>query len=148
MLPALSSDAELSSTHVNNLWAGATFVMTLRAARSATWGVPEVEAGCRSQLDGLPAYRASIATVLSRIASAYQGVEAARSINKAYLQFFLPFWWEHILERGVLEPDKVDKTVESLLTPRPVPAATPAPPPAPTPAPIPTFPTAYFPSGS
>ncbi len=70
MLPALSSDAELSSTHINNLWAGATFVMTLRAARPATWGVPEVEAGCRSQLDGLPAYRASIATVLSRMASA------------------------------------------------------------------------------
>ena len=166
MLPALAADAELSSTHVNNLWAGATFVMTLRAARSAAWGVPEVEAGCRAQLAGLPAYRTAIATVLSRVSSAYTGAEAARSINRAYLQFFLPFWWEHILERGVLDADKLDKTVDSLLLPRVLhpppaqppaalpPVATPPPPPFPpvpwphsaSPA-FPPFPHSFFAGG-
>ena len=36
MLPALSSPSELSSTQVNHLWSGVTFVMTVRAARSST----------------------------------------------------------------------------------------------------------------
>jgi hypothetical protein len=47
MLPSLASHAELSSIQINHLWSGVTFVMTVRAARSATWGVPEVEAACR-----------------------------------------------------------------------------------------------------
>ena len=34
---------EISSTHINNLWAGASFIMTIRASRAASWGVPEVE---------------------------------------------------------------------------------------------------------
>ena len=82
---------------------------TLRAARSASWGVPEVEQGCREQLEALPKYRASISAVLARVASAHQASDAPRYINKSYLLFFLPLWWEHILERGVLE------LVESLL---------------------------------
>ena len=71
MLPAFQSPAELSSTHTNNLWAGATFIMTIRAARATTWGVPEVAQGCRDQLDALPTYRASIASVFTRVASAH-----------------------------------------------------------------------------
>jgi hypothetical protein len=35
-----------------------------------------------------------------------------KSSTKAYLTFFLPFWWEHVLERGRLKPDDVDKTVK------------------------------------
>ena len=51
MLPAFQSPAELSSTHINTLWAGATFIMTIRASRAASWGVPEVEQSCRAQLE-------------------------------------------------------------------------------------------------
>jgi hypothetical protein len=89
--------------------------VTVRAARAATcqWGVPEVEKGCRDQLEALPTYRASIATVLARVASVHRPADAPRFINKSYLQFFLPFWWEHILERGTLEPDKLEKTADS-----------------------------------
>ena len=48
MSEAFASDTELSSSHTNNLWAGPTFIMRLSAARSAAWGVPEVEAACRA----------------------------------------------------------------------------------------------------
>jgi hypothetical protein len=41
--------------------------MTMRAPRSATWGVPEVETACRQQLADLPAYRTAIATVVGHI---------------------------------------------------------------------------------
>ena len=122
MLSASQSPAELSSTHINNLWSGATFIMTIRAARAASWGVPEIEAGCLTQLEALPTYRASIASVLARVASAHRPVDAPLFINKSYLQFFLPFWWEHILERGALEPDKLEKTVDSMLAPAALPA--------------------------
>ena len=146
MLPAFQAGAELSSTHVNTLWGGATFVMTLRAARSATWGVPEVMSGCRTQLEALPTYRASIAEVLARVASAYSASEAARSINRAYLQFFLPFWWEHILERGILDADKLEKTVDSLLRPTLLPALPPPPPQPLVLPPAPAPPPAFFPT--
>jgi hypothetical protein len=49
-LPAFSSNGELSSSHVNNLWGGVHFIMTVRAAQSATWGVPEVEEACNQPL--------------------------------------------------------------------------------------------------
>ena len=146
MLPAFQSPAELSSTHINTLWAGATFIMTIRASRAASWGVPEVEQSCRAQLEALPTYRAAIASVLARVASAHRPAEAPRFINKSYLQFFLPFWWEHILERGALEPDKLEKTADSMLAPAvpstpapaPIPAAVTGPPPAqPHPWPLP-----------
>ena len=137
MLAAFQSPAELSSTHINNLWAGATFIMTIRAARAASWGVPEVAQGCRDQLDALPTYRAAIASVLARVASAHRPADAPRFINKSYLQFFLPFWWEHILERGALEPDKLEKTADSMLAPSPAPTPAPAPAPALAPAPGP-----------
>jgi hypothetical protein len=38
----------------------ATFIMTLRAARAADWGVLEVDTACRQQLANLAAYRASV----------------------------------------------------------------------------------------
>jgi hypothetical protein len=83
MLPAFQSPAELSSTHINTLWAGATFIMTIRASRAASWGVPEVEQSCRAQLEALPTYRAAIASVLARVASAHRPAEAPRFINKS-----------------------------------------------------------------
>ncbi len=73
--------------------------------------------------------------------AAYPYAEAARFVNKAYLEFFLPFWWEHVLLRSALDEDKAAAEVKLILAPPApapaVPAAAPAPPPFPTPAPPP-----------
>jgi hypothetical protein len=87
-----------------------------------------VEAACRQQLADLPAYRTAIATVVARMATAYDAPAAGRAVNRVYLLFFLPLWWEHILERGLLEPDKLEKKADEILLPRPAPPALPAPP--------------------
>ncbi len=86
--------------------------MTFRAARSHHWGLAEVEEACRSQLDALPAYRSAMANVAVRLATAYDMPEVVRQINKCYAAFFLPFWWEDILLRGVLEPAKHKRIVD------------------------------------
>jgi hypothetical protein len=116
-LPAFAADTELSGSHVNNLWGGVHSIMTIRAARSSTWGVQEVEDACSLQLASLPSYRSAVASVISRVATAYTGVEVPRSVNRAYLQFFLPFWWEHILERGRLDDTTAEKQAALLLKP-------------------------------
>ena len=145
MTEAFASDTELNSSHTNNLWAGPTFIMSLRAARSAAWGVPEVEAACRAQLNALPTYRSAIATAITRVASTFTGAAAARSVNKAYLTFFSPFWSEHLLERGRLSREETEKFVKGLLD-APAPALAPAPPPVqPLPTPPPAPPPAQWP---
>ena len=73
-LPAFAADTELSGSHVNNLWGGVHSIMTIRATRSPTWGVQEVEDACCEQLASLPAYRSAVASVISRVATAYTGV--------------------------------------------------------------------------
>jgi hypothetical protein len=133
---------ELSSTHVNHLWMGVIFVMTHRAARSLEWAVPEVELACRQQLADLTTYRASVAAVIARVSSAYTGGDVARSVNRTYLLFFLPFWWEHVLLRGALAPEDLEKEARALLQPSQpapdyAPPAPPPPPPTPPPAPPP-----------
>jgi hypothetical protein len=143
MLPAFSGDHELSGTIVNRLWEGVTFTMKVRAARATAWGVPEVADACARQYQALPAYRVTIAATLARASSAYAGTAVARHINRAYFEFFLPFWWEHILLRGQLDADKVNAEVRALMLPPAFPAADPpvypaAPlPPVPPPAPPP-----------
>ena len=161
-LLAFPSDVELSGSHVNNLWAGVTFIMTVRASRSSTWGVPEVEEACAQQLASLPSYRSGVASVIARVAKAYTGLEIPRAVNRAYLQFFLPFWWEHILERGRLDDSAAEKQATLLLAPRPTPAPAAAPavpallppvppwpfhPPAAYPYPAPGPPPPYFQPG-
>ena len=74
-LPAFAADGELSGSHVENLWRGATFIFTVRAARSSTWGVPEVEEACTAQLASLPAYCSAVASVINRVARAYTGAD-------------------------------------------------------------------------
>jgi hypothetical protein len=101
LLQAFNGDHEIASTSVNSLWSAITFVMTLRAARATYWNVQEVEEACRFQLDSLPAYRSAVANVAARLAAVYDAPEAARQVNKCYASFFLPFWWEHVLLRGV-----------------------------------------------
>ncbi len=56
-----------------------------------------------------PAYRSAVASVINRVARAYAGADIPRAVNRAYLQFFLPFWWEHILERGRLDEPAAEK---------------------------------------
>ena len=145
MLSAFAKDQELSGTIVSRLWNGVTFVMRIRAARAATWNVAEVSTACRTQADGLQAYRAAIASALALASAAYPDAEAARFVNKAYLEFFLPFWWEHVLLRSALEEEKAAAEVKLILAPpAPAPAA-PAAAPAPLPFPLPTPPPALHP---
>jgi hypothetical protein len=154
MLSAFAKDQELSCTIVSRLWNGVTFVMRIRAARATTWNVPEVSMACRAQADGLRAYRAAIASALAMASAAYPDAEAARFVtfvNKAYLEFFLPFWWEHILLRSALDEEKAAAEVKLVLaspspTP-PTPAAAPVQPTPPTPAPLP-LPTPPLPHGT
>ena len=63
-------------------------------------------------------------------------------MNRAYLQFFLPFWTEHILGQGHLEHSEHKAAVEELLKPPPPPAY--APPPAPVPPAPPAPPPAPY----
>jgi hypothetical protein len=112
---------ELSGTNVNRLWEGVSFVMHARAARATTWGCPEVELACREQYEALPAYRAAVATSVSRAASALPACDAARSVNAAYLSFFLPFWWEHVLLRSRLDKADVAKVSKEILSRAPPP---------------------------
>ena len=109
---------------------------------------------CNEQLSSLPAYRSAVASVINRVARAYAGVDIPRGVNRAYLQFFLPFWWEHILERGRLVKPAAEKQVTLILSPRTIPApaaaavpiatAQPAAPPHPTSAPWPYPPPPAF----
>jgi hypothetical protein len=126
---ALPRDQEISGTSLTRLWEGVSYVMRTRAARASTWGVNEVSSACRVQFESLSTYRTSIATALSRASAAYPEVEAAKYVNRAYAEFFLPFWWEHILQRAPLDEDKALAEVKSLFT------ATPPPPLPPPPAP-------------
>jgi hypothetical protein len=130
LFAALQSDHEIASTLVNNLWSCVTFVFTLRAARATHWNCQEVEDACRHQLDALPAYRSAISNNAARLAAVYDAPENARQVNKHYAAFFLPFWWEHVLLRGILDPAEHQKIIDKL-------CVLPAPPPAPAPAPLP-----------
>jgi hypothetical protein len=130
---------ELSGTNVNRLWEGVSFIMQARAARATAWGCPEVELACREQYEALPAYRAAVATSLSRAASALPARNAAVSVNTAYLNFFLPFWWEHVLLRSRLEEAEAARVSKEILSRPPPPPYMPPAPPAP-PA-LPALPT-------
>jgi hypothetical protein len=117
---------ELSGTNVNRLWEGVSFVMQARAARAATWGCAEVADACRAQYEALSPYRAAIATAVSRAASAFSVAETARNVNSAYLNIFVPFWWEHVLLRARLEEADATRVIKELLA-RPPPAPPQAP---------------------
>jgi hypothetical protein len=137
MRPSFADNgSELSSSDVDRLWSAVTFILTNRAARAATWGVPEVAAACQAQLAAVPAYRSSVAVAITRMAATFDRATAARTVNRAYITFFTPFWWEHILERGRLRPDDLDKTVKDLAT-QEAPTAPPPPPPPPPAAALP-----------
>ncbi len=74
-------------------------------------------------------------------------------MNRAYLRFFLPFWWEHILERGRLDDSTAKKQAALLLEPETPPAPAPPapthlvpiPPAAPHPWPYPPAPFFHYP---
>ena len=112
---ALRLPTELSGTDVNTLWTGVTFVFRLRADRARSWGVPEVADACSSQLAALPAYCAAIADAVVRAAEAQPAGLGAHPINVSYAHFFVPFWWEHILARGMLTAATAASTIKSIL---------------------------------
>jgi hypothetical protein len=112
-----SSAHELSGTNVNRLWEGVSFVMQARAARATAWGCPEVELACKEQYEAIPAYRAAVAASVARTASALPARDAALSVNSAYLRFFLPFWWEHVLLRSRLKDAEAAKISKEILSP-------------------------------
>ncbi len=124
---------ELSGTNVNRLWDGVTFVMQARAAPATVsgWGCPEVELACKEQYEAIPAYRAAVAASVARAASVLAR-DAAISVNLAYLSFFFPFWWEHVLLRSRLEDAEAARITKEILSrPPPPPYVPPAPPPVP-----------------
>jgi hypothetical protein len=130
---------------VNNLWSAVTFIFTLRAARATHWNCQEVEDACRLQLHALPSYRSAVSNSAARLAAAYDAPENARQVNKNYAGFFLPFWWEHILLRGILDPTEHQKILDKLCSPGATPPApAPAPAPVPPPAPVAFPPPAYL----
>jgi hypothetical protein len=124
---SFSGASEISGTNVSRLWDGVTFIMQARAARSLSWGCPEVSAACQEQLDSLPAYRAAVATAISKAASALPPLAAAHSVNKAYLQLFLPFWWEHVLLRSRHDETGYASLVKEMLSRLPPPPYHPPP---------------------
>ncbi len=74
-----------------------------------------MELACKEQYDAIPAYRAAIAASVSRAASALPAVDGACSVNSAYLNLFLPFWWEHVLLRSRLDGSEAAKIVKEML---------------------------------
>jgi hypothetical protein len=123
-----------------------------------------VSAACQEQLDALPAYHAAVATTISKAAAALPPLAAAQSVNKAYLQLFLPFWWEHVLLRSRLDETGYAALVKKMTSRLPppnylpppaptlhawahpgAPATMPAVAPAPAPAPPPALAPAYAP---
>ena len=148
---ALTRDLELSGTQLNRLWDGVSYIMRTRAARATTWGVPEITTACRTQYEALTTYRTSVASALARASAALPDVEAAKYVNRSYAEFFLPFWWEHILQRSPLDEDKAAAEVKAMfaaapavpITPALVPPALPAPPAAALPHTALLLPTPY-----
>ena len=132
---AASAPFELSGSHVDSLWLGVMTIMDLRAERSALWNVPEVHAACKKQRQDLLSYRSAIVSAMAQFADPSSPAITAKSINTAYIQLFLPFWWEHILGKARLDETGAAKEVKDIMA---GPTATPAPPPPPTPPPAPT----------
>ncbi len=71
---------------------------------------------CKEQFEALPAYLAAIAASVSRAASALPASDGDRSVNSAYLSFFLSFRWEHILLRSRLDEAEAAKTSKEMLS--------------------------------
>ena len=125
---SLADTNEISSTVLDQMWAAYSVHMGTRAAHASSWGVPEVSDACAAQYASIPTYRHSIAKAVSRKAATYNRAEAAATVNKTYASFFLPFYWEHILERGRLKAEDVDKAVKDLFNEHAPKPQTPVPP--------------------
>ena len=103
MTAAASAPFKLSGSHVDSLWLGVLTIMDLRTERSALWNVPEVHATCKRQRQDLLSYRSAVVSVMAQFTDPSSPAITAKSINTAYIQLFLPFWWEHILSKARLD---------------------------------------------
>ena len=133
VVAAAPEPSELSGSHVESLWLGVTTLMDIRTERSALWNVPEVHAACKQQRSDLLTYRTAVVSAVAQLAVPSSPAATAKSINTAYIQLFLPFWWEHILGKARLDEAGAAREVKEMMT---KPAPTPAPPTPPAPAPL------------
>jgi hypothetical protein len=106
------------------------------AERATRWNCSEVLSACVKQRDDLAAYRTAVTKAVARLFDPSSPTVTARNINTAYLQFFLPFWTEHILGKARLKETAAAKEVNRIMTEPPVVTNLPAahPPSAPTPS--------------
>ena len=125
ILSALVAPSELSGSLVDTLWTGASVVLDIRAERATRWNCPEVLSACVKQRDDLAAYRTAVAKAVARLADLPR-LPSRPAISTAYLQFFLPFWTEHILGKARLDETAAAKEVKSIMAETPVVANPPA----------------------
>jgi hypothetical protein len=101
MLPTWNSPHEISVSQVGVLWQAVSWQLRKRASNAVHWHCPEVLAGCRRQCAELKAYPAAVTSAVTRATcSLTSSADQRRAHNKEILAFFLPFWYEHILERN------------------------------------------------
>jgi hypothetical protein len=146
MLPTWNSTHEVSVSQVGDLWQAVSWFLRKRAANAVRWRCAEVLAGCRRQCEELRSYPAAVTAAITQSTNSLANpADRRRAHNKEVLTFFLPFWYEHILDRQ--RHDAADAAAEVA---RIMGAAPPLPPPPPPPAPLwfPAPPPPYAPPSS
>ncbi len=121
MLPTWPSDHEISLTEVGHRWHGVSWVCRERARNAARWMFPEVLAGCIRQVEELKSYPTSVTSAITLCSSTLASLpDQRRARNKETLTLFLPFWYEHILERQRQDGPETVAEVLRIMTPRPL----------------------------
>ena len=132
MLPTWNSTHEVSVSQVGDLWQAVSWFLRKRAANAVRWRCAEVLAGCRRQCEELRSYPAAVTAAITQSTNSLANpADRRRAHNKEVLSFFLPFWYEHILDRQ--RHDTADAAAEVA---RIMAAAPSLPPPPPPPAPL------------
>ena len=100
MLPTWNSTHEVSVSQVGDLWQAVSWFLRKRAANAVRWRCAEVLAGCRRQCEELRSYPAAVTAAITQSTNSLANpADRRRAHNKEVLSFFLPFWYEHILDR-------------------------------------------------
>ena len=116
MLPTWNSPHEISVSQVGVLWQAVSWHLRKRASNAVHWHCPEVLAGCRRQCAELKVYPAAVTSAIMRdTRSLTSPADQRRAHNKAMLAFFLPFWYENILERNGRDAAEAEAEVASIM---------------------------------
>ncbi len=81
------------------LWGGVKTIMELRATRAESWGNQSILAACKQQLRDQDA----LALDSLQMLSAFTGYTnpAKHTMSSLHMAtYFIPFWFEHILDLG------------------------------------------------